>query len=54
MGIMTTLERRVRGLEHRLAELVGEKDEKLDQLASDIAEVRKDLKKILDLLEKAD
>lgn len=48
---MTTLERRVRGLEHRLAELVGEKDEKFDQLVSDIADVRKDLKKILDLLQ---
>lgn len=48
---MTTLERRVKGLEHRLAELSGEREERLEQLTSEIAQLREDVRKILDLLQ---
>ncbi|WP_394620998.1 hypothetical protein JNUCC0626_18445 [Lentzea sp. JNUCC 0626] len=47
---MSNLETRVRGLQTRLSELAGERDEKLDQLASDVAELKKDVKEILTLL----
>jgi hypothetical protein len=52
MRRMTTLEHRVRGLQTRLAELEGGRDEKLDQLTSEVAELRKDVKTILELLKK--
>ncbi|WP_176946701.1 hypothetical protein [Lentzea fradiae] len=47
---MTTLENRVRGLQTRLAELSGERDAKLDQLAGEVAELRKDVREVLALL----
>lgn len=44
------LEFRIKGLESRLAELQGEKDEQLDKIAAELTELRKDVGEILTLL----
>lgn len=41
------LEFRIKGLEGRLAELNGEKDDRFEKLAADITEMRQDLTEIL-------
>lgn len=41
------LEFRIKGLEGRLAELNGEKDDRFEKLAADITKMRQDLTEIL-------
>lgn len=41
------LEFRIKGLEGRLAELKGEQDDRIEKLAADVTEMRRDVAEIL-------